>query len=279
MNNHYIDIKKFKSKEDLLRLEKLKIPPNWKNVRISQDYSSKIQVIGEDSKNRSQYIYHPLWKLYSNDIKFDNNNNLNISKLNKCINKFINLNDLSKNNVIAIIIQFMIDLNIRVGNEIYYEENESIGLCTMKKENIIKNKNEYKLIFKGKKGVCHEKILNSKHIDYIKKLLRIPGELLFQYFNKINKSYHKISSNEINDFLKLYCDNNMSTKDIRTYQANKIFNKKINELKKKYNLQLDNSKILKKIQIESLKYTARELGNTPKVCKDSYINPNNLIII
>ena len=151
MNNEFIYINKLKSKEDLQRIEKLKIPPNWKNVRISPDYSSKIQVIGEDSKNRSQYIYHPLWKLYSNNVKFNNNNNLNLSKLTKCINKFINLDDLSKKNIIAIILKFMIDLNIRVGNEIYYEENESIGLCTMQKENVIKNKNEYKLVFKGKK--------------------------------------------------------------------------------------------------------------------------------
>ena len=71
----------------------------------------------------------------------------------------------------------------------------------------------------------------------------------------------------------------MSTKDIRTYQANQIFNKKVNELKKIYKSELEDHKILKKIQIESLKYTATELGNTPKVCKDSYINPNNLIII
>ena len=71
----------------------------------------------------------------------------------------------------------------------------------------------------------------------------------------------------MNDFLKQQIDVNMTTKDVRTYSANIIFEKKYKELLKKGLLNQN------KARIEAIKYTAEQLGNTPKVCRDSYINP------
>lgn len=267
MENDFIKIDKFKSnKEYCEKIKKLKIPPNWNNVHISSNYTSKIQAFGFDSKNRKQYIYHPMWKLFTSNIKYSNNENFNMDKLKKIIDKFKNTNDNSKKFVISNMLQIMIDLNIRVGNEIYLYDNDTIGLCTMYKSNL----NNNKLIFKGKKNVIHEKKLNSEHLTFVKNMLKIPGEFLFQYIE--HKKTYIVSSNDINDFLKLYVDNNITTKDIRTYQANKIFIDFINNNKQNY-------KNDKKLQVACLKQVASELGNTPKVCKDSYIDPNHLLII
>ena len=81
--------KKYKAPENLERINKLKIPPNWVNVQISLDYTSKIQVIGFDNKNRKQYIYHPLWNIFSNNVKFNNIGKFDIKKLKKVLNKYI----------------------------------------------------------------------------------------------------------------------------------------------------------------------------------------------
>ena len=267
INLDYINKKLNNNSELIEKIKKLKIPPNWKNVYISKNYNSKIQAYGHDNKNRKQYIYHPCWKILSNEIKFSNCENFNFKKLHNILSKYKNINIESKLYVISNMIQLIIDLNIRVGNELYLKENDTVGLCTMQKSNFIKNF----LCFKGKRGILHNKILNSEHIKFINNIIKLPGNYLFKYME--NKKIYLITPNDINDFLKKYVDKNLSTKDIRTYQANKIFS---NYIKK--NLNSDTSQNLKKLQINALKFTANELGNTTKVCKDSYINPNNLLI-
>ena len=268
MNDDFINIIKFNSLDSELKnkIKKLKIPPNWKNVHVSKKYESKIQAYGFDDKNRKQYIYHPCWKLLSNDIKFSNSEKFNINKLNKILTKYKNSKVQSKLYVISNMIQLMIDLNIRVGNEIYLKKNDTIGLCTMQKSNLKKNC----LCFQGKRGIIHNKILNNKHIQFINNIIDIPGEYLFKFIDNNNK-IEIVNSNDLNEFLKTYVDDTLSTKDIRTYQANQIFINFIKTNKKLFNN-------LKKLQIEAIKFTANELGNTCKVCKDSYINPNNLLI-
>ena len=72
MDNYYevVDSKMIPepSKRDLVRINSLKIPPNWKDVKISKDPKSKIQVIGRDSKDREQRLYHPDWIKKSNEL-------------------------------------------------------------------------------------------------------------------------------------------------------------------------------------------------------------------
>ena len=186
----------------------------------------------------------------------------------------------------------MKDLNIRVGNEKYLEENDSIGLCTLSKSHYKKVKtkesnisnisnesnisNFHKFIFKGKKGIIHEKILLPKHITFIENIISLPGKSLFKYSNdsndsnertkKQNNHYKKITADDLNQFLKEYVDKYMTCKDIRTYCANTIF-------KREYSKLIKNAVNTKKARIEAIKITANELGNTPKVCRDSYIDP------
>ena len=124
-----------------------------------------------------------------------------------------------------------------------------------------------------------KKKLLPKHISFIENIISLPGKSLFKYFNesnlnnecndntqKINNHYKKITADDLNQFLKEYVDKYMSCKDIRTYCANTIF-------KREYSKLIECGINLKKARIEATKITANELGNTPKVCRDSYINP------
>jgi DNA topoisomerase-1 len=279
------------SAEDKQRIKVLKIPPNWTNVKLNKDYSSKIQVTGEDAKGRTQYIYHPVWNVFSKESKYVKINSLNFDKFLKVINKYskkvpnsnaANINEVPKNYVISNMFIIMKDLNIRIGNEKYLKENDSIGLCTMSKEHLIKispklnnDKNGgYKFEFKGKKGVLHEKYLQKNHIIFIEKMLKLPGNNLFQYretnYENNHETIKKIDAQDLNEFLKKYVDENMTSKDIRTYCANQIF-------KKHFDKFIEEGLKENKARIEATKITARELGNTPKVCRDSYIDPDNYV--
>ena len=258
-NNDYSKLKS----EDQKRIKLLRVPPNWNMVKVSKDLSSKVQVTGIDARGRTQYIYHPIWTLFSKDVKYSKVNSIDFNKFNFIINKFSNKelsNNFSKNYIISNMFILMRDLNIRVGNEKYFEENNSVGLCTLQKIHYIKQKNKnsddiiHKFIFKGKKGIIHEKTLKIEHINFIENIIKIPGKSLFKYYDIKNQ------------FLKDNIDKNMSCKDIRTYCANEIF-------RKEYSRLLNSGISPKKSRIEATKLTACELGNTPKVCRDSYIDP------
>ena len=264
--------KQFKSFsfEDQQRIKTLRIPPNWTNVKISKDPCSKVQVTGLDAKKRTQYIYHPAWVLFSKETKYSKVNFINFDKFNSVIKKYSKFTgNISKNYVIANMFIIMRDLNIRVGNEKYLEENDSVGLCTLSKMHYIKTKtikkDIHKFTFNGKRGVLHEKILLPTHIKFIETIIRLPGQELFLY--KSESGYKKIVADDLNQFLKDNVDKNMTCKDIRTYCANKIF-------KKEYSQLLNSGVNPKKARIEATKITANELGNTPKVCRDSYIDPS-----
>ena len=267
----YYTLKNYPNVEEI-RIKKLRIPPNWKDVRISKDSGNKVQVTGIDAKNRKQYIYHPVWILFSKESKYLKIDSLNFNKFTKVVKEKSKENSkekskenskeklLSKDYIIANMFILMKDLNIRVGNEIYLKDNDSTGLCTMQKSNYSIKDGSFN--FKGKRGIIHVKKLSKEHIIFINKLISIPGKYVFQYIE--NNHYCKIMAADLNEFLKKYVDENMTCKDIRTYSANKIFSKKYKELLKKSD---------PKARINAIKYTAEQLGNTPKVCRDSYINP------
>ena len=299
MNNYYEinDTKNLSSfsEDDQKRIKYLRIPPNWNSIKVTKDPSSKIQVTGKDARGRTQYIYHPAWVQFSKETKYSKVNSINFTTFENIIKRYSVFNGIyNKNYIISNMFIIMKDLNIRVGNEKYLEENDSVGLCTLSKSHYKKVKSKisnesnnskesnqivHKFIFKGKKGVIHEKILLPKHITFIENIISLPGKSLFKYFNDSNDSnecnencqkgsnnYKKVTADDLNQFLKEYVDKYMSCKDIRTYCANTIF-------KREYSKLIKSGINLKKARIEATKITANELGNTPKVCRDSYIDP------
>lgn len=264
--------------DDQARVKYLRIPPNWADVKINKDPTSKIQVTGKDAKGRTQYIYHPAWVLFSKDTKYTKVNSIDFNVFDSIIKRYSVFNGIyTKEYIISNMLILMKELNIRVGNEKYLEENDSVGLCTLQKSHYKKEKNKsnkqeiHKFIFKGKKGVVHEKILSPNHIKFIENIISIPGKSLFKY--SINDSqnnkeiFKKIIAEDLNQFLKDYVNNDMTCKDVRTHCANVIF-------KKEYSKLISSGITPKKARIEATKTTANELGNTPKVCRDSYIDPS-----
>jgi DNA topoisomerase-1 len=251
------------SKDDLERIKNLRIPPNWKNVKIDKFSKSKLQATGYDSKGRKQYIYNKEYVERNKKNKFNKMNTFDYSKYSRVLRHYIGLNNLSKNCVIANVIKLMEDLNIRVGNESYKKENGTYGITTLLK----KHYKNGKLSFIGKKGILHNKtIKNRDSLNFIIKILKIKGEYLFY-----DESGYKINSSDLNSFLREKVQTNITCKDIRTYCANKIFNDFMKTKK------IGTTEAEKKTIVSlGIKHTASELGNTPKICRDSYLCPKNL---
>lgn len=257
------------SKREVVRIESLKIPPNWKSVKVSRDSTSKVQVIGKDSKDREQRIYHPDWIKKATELKYKTMNKLSrkYKEFDEQLDKLIRKKDLSFHCVVANIIKLLTLLNIRIGNEIYFEENGTCGLTTLRKKNLKIIDSEYFLNFTGKKGVEHSKHIKSIRVkNFIDKMRKIKHERLFCY--KKESEFIPITSYDINIFIKEHLGEDFTAKDLRTYSANKIFKEQLSM----FGCPKNEKDALFKIR-ESIKFTASQLGNTPKVCRDSYIDP------
>lgn len=251
----------------LEKIKNMKIPPAYQNVTIVNN--KKILAYGYDSKNRKQVIYNSEYIKKQNSLKYD--------KIEDCEKYFLKIkNAIAKDiksinekiKIIAMIITLILSCGFRIGNKKYEKENNSHGLTTLKFSHIticddIKNMIVFDFI--GKKGVQNKAICNNKYIyNYLlNKLINIQerkedinNQYIFSYKNTC------VNSNDVNRYLENKLKVKITTKDLRTWNANNLF---INF----FNKSIDCKNPIKK----ALEFTANKLHNTPAVCKNSYIDP------
>lgn len=278
--------KEIKNTKTIDRINKFRIPPGYKNVKISSDPNSNIQAIGVDDKNRKQYIYNPEFvksnekKKYLNIIKLGDNVPKIMRKMrsivNKNFNKKININEVNqeaKDVFIAIVIFLLSNCNFRIGNIKYVNLYDSYGATTLKKKHI-KIKNNFTYIeFIGKKGVLNTAVISDKKItSIIKELIRTRSNNDFIFSFKSNQN--PISNDVISDFLKKY-NQDITPKMFRTWYANNYLLDKLLIDIKKLNPELiklcekgKNPKYIKKC----CEYVAERLHNSANISKKSYLD-------
>ena len=186
------------------RLEKIYIPPAYKDLVVAKSETNKIQVIGTDTKGRRQYIYNPNYTKKRNSRKYDDVMDLGKSIIKIEKDNITMLNELNKknysqwvlpNDYIPIIIYMLRTYNFRIGNECYTNDNNSYGITTLKKEHIhflAKNNSnsKFKIEFIGKKGILNTYTDNNPIISNILKVLIANASkdgFLFKYNNEENK--------------------------------------------------------------------------------------------
>ena len=258
--------------DEIDKIKLLKIPSAYENVTIINN--KKIIAYGYDSKNRKQVLYNPnfiakqniiKYKKISSSIKF-------FSKLKKKIARDLSNTD-EKIKAIAIIITLIFTCGFRIGNKKYEKENNSVGLTTLKYTHLKFENNKILIDFLGKKGVrnlayCNHLKIN-EYLNNKYKIATSKDDYIFSYgTNKI------ITSNDVNEYLKIisnyYSNSNstiITTKDLRTWNANTLFISYFKKLRKDDNINI------KKITKKAIEMVADKLHNTYSVCKKSYIDP------
>jgi len=261
-----------KKKELLDKLYKIYIPPAYTNIKIF--LNKNILATGIDKAGRKQYIYSLESKIKREDKKYCQLIKIgkNINKLNKKIVEDISEKNFSKNKLIAIILKIMELCNFRGGNKKYEKIYGSYGITTLHKKHIKIENNFIEINFIGKKGVINNCIINNKIIqEILKKIYKISSiNNPYLFSIKDNDNIIDISINDINKYLNIF---SITSKDLRTWNANILFLKNIKkELNNNDILNIkDNLKLKKKIIRDAIKKTAILLHNTPIICKNSYI--------
>jgi len=254
----------------LERLNKIYTPPAWKNVWYASKPKCHIQAHGIDANGKKQYILSESW---INNSKYEKYNRMKrFMKDIKSFKKKIKLTiyENSRDFLIKLLFNLLIDTHIRVGNEIYAETNGSYGLTTLRQRHIIKNGDNFCFDFIGKSNIHHTVIVPDKYNEILKHFKKISfnKEMPLFFYTQGSKKL-SVSSEELNEYLKENMGNEYTCKDFRTYSANILFIKAFLKNCK-------NGKSVKSILLDSVDSTAEQLGHTRNISRKSYIS-NNLL--
>ncbi|MBP2830719.1 DNA topoisomerase IB [Aquimarina sp. U1-2] len=258
------------TKKDIERIEKLVIPPAWKDVRIACLENGHLQAIGRDLKNRKQYRYHEMWSAIRNQTKFYKMTAFGrqLPKIRKRVDQDLEQSGWPKTKVLALIIRLMEETHIRIGNEQYAKRNKTYGLSTMRTRHVNIDKDKLKFEFVGKRGKKHSVTLrNKKLIRLVNRCEEIPGWELFQYYDS-DGCKQSIESSMVNTYVHDICGDLFTAKDFRTWAATSIFFDTLMDLGI-----TNTEKEIRKNIITAYDTAAKGLGNTRNVCKKYYVHP------
>jgi DNA topoisomerase-1 len=273
----YLDFdgKEITDEKHLERIKSLVIPPIWKHVRISPATTSSLQALGMDSSGRIQYLYHPKFAEKQQRKKFAKIEKFGefLPKLRKLTNDHIALEGFPREKVLAVMTRLVNSLYIRVGTEKSVKHYKTYGITTLQNRHLeIGKTGELIFSFVGKHHIKHRKVLVDEELASIMRDLKALGTArkLFHYLDEQEKP-RPIKPTDLNDYLKAATAPEFSAKDFRTWGGTLLTAVELAEIGKP-----EDEKQVKKNVCQAVKKVAEQLGNTPTVCRASYVHPTVL---
>jgi DNA topoisomerase-1 len=246
----------------LARIRALAIPPAWEAVWICTREDGHLQATGRDARARKQYRYHPRWREVRDETKYGRMLAFSkaLPRIRRRVSQDLRLPGLPRDKVLATVVRLLETTRIRVGNEEYARENDSFGLTTLRTRQVQVNGSTMSFRFRGKSGVQHRVALSDPKIARIVRRMRdLPGYELFQYVDEAGET-RAVDSGDVNEYLKALAGEDFTSKDFRTWAGTVLAAQALNECGKNQ---------LK----QAIEQVARQLGNTPAVCRKCYIHP------
>lgn len=252
------------------RIRTLAIPPAWREVWICPRSSGHIQATGRDAKGRKQYRYHADWTAHASAGKFDRLPAFAraLPRLRKRVDADLGRKGPSREKVLATAVRLLEITLIRVGNAQYARQNRSYGLTTLNKRHLEVDGSALTFAFKGKSGVEHRVSIRDRRLATVIKAIReLPGQQLFKYRN-VHGDLSPVTSDDVNAYIRDAMGDDFSAKDFRTWAGTVSAARALREA----DPPTSPTDARRKITV-CVKAVAGLLGNTPTVCRSSYVHP------
>jgi len=266
----YPDSTAVNNDEDLSRIKQLVIPPAYQNVWICLDPHGHIQATGLDAKRRKQYCYHPQWHIARTEQKFEHLLEFgeSLHEIREQVEADLSLHHFPKQKVVALVVRLLDQTLIRVGNEAYARENKTFGLTTLTSNHVDVNTNSIEFNFVGKSGKKWSIKTRDRRLARIVRTMQdLPGQKLFQYINEFGDT-SSVSSHDVNTYLSEIAHGHITAKDFRTWAASR------EALRMFLDTPAESTDTARKRRANAIiRQIADMLGNTPAVCRSSYIHP------
>jgi len=259
----------------LERIEALVIPPAWQDVWICLIANGHVQATGVDAKGRRQYRYHDAWRVQRDLAKHDRVLDFaaRLPAARERIRADLTTDGLTRTRVLACAVR-LLDLGFfRIGGEQYASENQSYGLATLRKDHVsISRDGVLSFAFTGKSGKLWERsLVEPEVLAVVQALKRRRGggeELLAFREGGRSAPWVDVKSGDINGYLREATGGDDSAKDFRTWSATVMA-----AVGLAVSTHAHSPTARKRAVSRVVKEVADKLGNTPAVCRSSYIDP------
>jgi DNA topoisomerase I len=253
----------------LARIAKLRIPPAWQNVRIARGESSPLQVLGVDKKGRTQYLYHPRFRAQREEEKFKRVVEFgeSLPALRRRVRADLKGDSLERQRVLAAMVRLIDQGFFRIGNDKSAESESTFGLSTIRGSHVKVDQNVVLFDYVGKWRKSHKRAVDDGDVaSVVVQLKKTKGAELFKFTQ--NGRIVDVKDRHVNDYIQAIIGKDFTAKDFRTWAGTLLCS---------IALAMQGqgaSKAERKRRIrKAIVATAEQLGNTPAVCRSSYICP------
>jgi DNA topoisomerase I len=271
---YYVDAagKRVTDEAALERIYSLVVPPAWRFVRINPAAGGRLQAVGVDTTGRIQYRYHPMFAERQQRLKFAKIERFGeyLPRLREMTNEHIVLDGFPREKVLAVMVRLINSLYFRVGTDGSVKQYKTYGITTLKNDHLtIGRGGVLRFEFVGKSHVFHRKVLVDADLAAVMRELQAIGakRKLFHYLDETGRP-RPIKPSDVNRYLKQATAPEFSAKDFRTWGASLLAAVTLAEIGP-----AETETAMKKNLVRAIKRVAEELGNTPTVCRGSYIHP------
>ena len=263
--------RRIRDPETLARIRALAIPPAWTDVWICPPPNGHIQATGLDARGRRQYRYHDAWRVRRDQEKFDHMTEFAraLPALRERCAKLLSRRGFGRDRVLAGATR-LLDLGFfRIGSEGYAQENASYGLATMRRTHVTLSGDVVRFDYRAKGGKRKvQSVVDHELVKLIRGLQARDGggRELLAYTRR--GEWIDVRSGDINAFVKELSGEEFTAKDFRTWSATVLA-----AVALAVSTDAGSRTARNRAVVRAVKEVAHYLGNTPAVCRASYIDP------
>jgi DNA topoisomerase I len=248
----------------IARIERLAIPPAWKEVWIASRVGAKLQATGYDRAGRKQYLYHSDFRAMQEQAKFERLIRFGerLPELRAAMAEHLGNGELDRDRVSAIALR-LINLGwFRAGSDRHTERSGTYGITTLRKRHVSVRGGRIRLEFIGKgRTQIKTTLVDDELAAALRELLAQPGSRVFRYVN--GDGLCNLTNPVLNEYVKRHHGEEFTAKDFRTWGGTLLaaiaFAERVPD---------GNGAVT-----AVMRRVAAQLGNTPAVCRASYVAP------
>ena len=258
---------------EVARLRALAIPPAWAEVWICPHPNGHLQALGTDGSGRRQYLYHPRFRAHQEQAKHTHvlEVSARLPDLRATVERDLDRRGLSRERVLACATR-LLDLGLfRIGSDAYARDNGSYGLTTVLRAHVTLGRDEVRFGYPAKSGRQRvAAVADPPTLAAVRSLLRSrePDERLLAY--RDGRAWHEVRGEDLNHYLQETTGTDLTAKDFRTWNATVLAAVGLAVSEPAVG---ESQARRRRAAARVVREVADYLGNTPAVCRSSYINP------
>jgi DNA topoisomerase-1 len=259
-----------RDRRTLARIDALRVPPAWRDVRIAGSATAAIQAWGFDARGRRQYRYHARAAEKGQLRKYYRVRSMGreLPRIRRTVRDASRGRALERETVAAIVVRLISEGYFRPGSEESTRENSTFGITTMRKSHVEIDGDclVFRYVAKGRKRL-RQCVASRELARAVARLLATPGPRLFRY-RHADGTWRNLGARDVNDFLRDDLAVRYSAKDFRTWGGTLRAAIVLAELGPP-----PSPTDAKRRVAMAMRLVAADLGNTPAICRKSYVHP------